>query len=233
MKSDVRATDSLAEKLEALILSGGLENGQKLPSERELMEEYGLSRTVVREAIKNLEGKKLVISRPRHRPTVNVPTHETVIEVLGNFVKNSISNSGSVRDIFDTRIFFEAGLVRFASLHAQKADIAKIRDALARNETSVDDAEAFYDSDDAFHAVFYAIPGNPFFPTIHRAFFQWLEWHWRQMPREPKRNRRNFLAHKAIVEAILHRDPDGAEKRLREHLEDSWLQMEKILQSHQ
>ena len=64
----LRAADAVVAQLEARILSGKLADKQPLPSERELMEEFDISRTVVREAIATLSNRGLVESRPRFRP---------------------------------------------------------------------------------------------------------------------------------------------------------------------
>lgn len=221
-----RAADSVVAALEERIFSGQLKDGQMLPAERELIEEFGVSRTVAREAVKILGGKGLIEARPRHRPVVRQPDFDTALGVLGGLVKHLIGQSGGVKHLFDARIFVEAGLVRKAAAEAGKNDIANLRAALERNRACIHDSEQFYETDMAFHAVLYTIPRNPIFPALHRAFCEWLEGHWRQMPRLSERNARNYGAHQAIFDAILNRDPDAAETALRLHLEDSWKQVE-------
>ena len=73
----------------------------------------------------------------------------------------------------------------------------------------------------AFHGVLYQIPRNPVFPAI-RALVAWLAKHWERMPRSPERNRINYLRHRDIYEAIVARDPDGAEAAMRAHLNVAW-----------
>ena len=225
--ASTRAADRVIASLERRIFSGQLATGEMLPSERELMEEFEISRTVAREAIKILGGKGLVEIRPRYRPVVKRPDYDTALGVLGGLVKHLIGQSGGVRQLFEVRIFIESGLVRLAAVDANKDDIRKLREALARNEASIEDSEKFYRTDMAFHSVLYTIPENPIFPAVHRAFCDWLEGHWIQMPRLPERNRRNYNSHAAIFEAITYRDPDLAEKALRAHLDDAWSQVER------
>lgn len=223
--SGTRAADAVVAALEERIYSGQLKDGQMLPAERELIEEFGVSRTVAREAVKILGGKGLIEARPRHRPVVRQPDFETALGVLGGLVNHLIGQSGGVKHLFDTRIFVEAGLVRSAALDASKDDIANLRTALEHNRDCIDDSAQFYETDMAFHAVLYTIPRNPIFPALHRSFCEWLEGRWRQMPRLSERNARNFAAHQAIFDAILNRDPDTAERALRTHLADSWTQV--------
>ena len=223
--SEGRAADVVVGRLEAMIVSGELPNGKPLPAERRLMAQFGVSRTVVREAIKALAGKGLVVARPRFRPVVSRPDYDTAFGVLEGIVRHLISQKGGVRHLFDSRILLESALVRMAAIEAGKTDISNLRDALSRNEAAISDSDAFYDTDIAFHGVLYSVPRNPVFPAVHKAYATWLSVHWTQMPRQPERNRRNFLAHREIFEAILSRDPDAAEEALRRHLVDAWSQV--------
>jgi DNA-binding FadR family transcriptional regulator len=127
-----------------------------------------------------------------------------------------------VRNLYESRLFIEQALVRQAALHARKQDIDDLRAALADNEAAIDDSDAFYQSDMAFHGVLYRIPRNPIFPAVHSAYTSWLAPHWSRMPRSPERNAMNFHSHAQIVERIVERDADGAENALRRHLDTAW-----------
>jgi DNA-binding FadR family transcriptional regulator len=137
-------------------------------------------------------------------------------------VGHLLSASGGVKNLYDTRVFLEAALVRNAALHARKEDIAALRRALEANEQAIPDSARFYATDVGFHAVLYDIPQNPVFPSVHKAFTLWLAPHWERMLRSPERNQVNFLSHRDICEAIVERDPDAAERALQNHLSAAW-----------
>ena len=221
----MRAADQVVSKLEARIFSGALAAGDPLPAERELIEEFHVSRTVAREAVTILASKGLIEAKPRFRPVVRRPDFETALGVLGGIVQHLVGQDGGVRHLFDTRTFIESALVRQAAISADKQDIVNLREALAKNGDAIDDSELFYKTDMAFHSVLYTIPRNPIFLALHKSYTAWLGNHWRQMPRLPDRNQRNFEAHQAIFNAILSRDPDVAEAALRKHLADAWDQV--------
>jgi len=223
--TDHRAADAVVEALEESIYTGELAVGDPLPSEREIIERFRISRTVAREAVNILTGKGLVESRPRYRPVVIQPNVDVAFNVMGPLVKHMLNRKGGIRELFDTRIFVEAALVRKAALQATRDDIANLRHALAMNEASIPDSHRFYDTDVAFHGVLYTIPRNAVFPTVHKSFSMWLGDQWRRMPRLPERNQLNYESHKAIFEAILDRDPDRAEQALNKHLDDAWAQV--------
>ena len=224
-RRDGRAADDLFRTFEKMINAGVLQDGQPLPPEREIVETYGVSRTVVREAVLALANKGLVEARPRFRPIVRKPTFDTAFETVGNVVGRLLNQPDGVRNLFDTRIMIEASLVRHAALEATKTDIAAMREALSQNGDAIEDNERFYRTDMAFHAVLYKVPLNPILPAIHKAYTSWLAPHWSQMPRQATRNQANHAAHKAIFDAILSRDPDAAEASLRSHLHHAWAQV--------
>ncbi|WP_305968994.1 MULTISPECIES: FadR/GntR family transcriptional regulator [unclassified Mameliella] len=220
-----RAADQVVRSIADQIRSGELADGQPLPPERDLMEAFGISRTVVREAVRTLSSRGLIEALPRHRPVVRKPGFDSAIDAVGSIVTHLLGEPGGVKNLFDTRIMVEASLVRQAAKEASKEDIAALTEALEANGASILDSEAFYRTDNAFHGVLYQIPQNPVLPAIHRAYTTWLAPQWSQMPRLPDRNRTNFDAHKAIYDAILMRDPDTAETHLRDHLATAWAQV--------
>ncbi|MBY6144721.1 FadR family transcriptional regulator [Mameliella alba] len=220
-----RAADHVVQSIAERIRTGALRDGQPLPPERDLMEQYGISRTVVREAVRTLSSRGLIEALPRHRPVVRKPGVDAAFDAVGSIVAHLLSEPGGVRNLFDTRIMIEAALVRHAAKEASREDIVELKAALEANGAAIEDSEEFYRTDNAFHAVLYEIPKNPVLPAIHRAYTTWLAPQWSRMPRLQDRNKANFDAHTAIFEAILMRDPDSAEARLRDHLSKAWAQV--------
>ncbi|MGB5557063.1 MAG: FadR/GntR family transcriptional regulator [Paracoccaceae bacterium] len=220
-----RAADHVVRTLKQRILDGTLVEGQALPAERELMQEFGISRTVVREAVRLLSAQGLVEAKLRFRPVVRRAGFEAALDAAGSVVTNLLKQSGGVRNLFDTRILVEAALVREAATSARSSDILALKVALAANAAAIDDSDQFYLTDMQFHEVLYRIPRNPVLPAIHHAYNTWLSPRWSQMPRLPDRNRANLAAHTAILDAIMMRDPDAAEAALRAHLTAAWDQV--------
>ncbi|MBE7213430.1 MAG: FCD domain-containing protein [Gluconacetobacter diazotrophicus] len=217
-----RAADGLVARLEARIASGELGQGERLPAERELMEEFGLSRTVVREAIATLSNRGLLLCQPRHRPVVRGFGFEAATAAIGGALAHLLASREGVRSLYELRVLIEAGLVRHAALHADRDDVAALRRALEENRLAVEDPVRFDQTDAAFHHLFYRLAGNPALPAIHQAFVTWLFPHWLAMPRTAARNDAAFSGHREILDAVVDRDPDGAEQALRSHLRMAW-----------
>ena len=208
--------------LEARIASGELENDKPLPAERDLMQEFGTSRTVVREAITALANRGLVLSRPRYRPVVKRPDYGTLLDATGTIVRYMLNEPGGVSNLYQTRMFIERALVRDAALRATKEHIAELKSALNANLETIENSDEFFRTDLEFHGVLYRISGNPIFPVVHEGFTAWLSPNWARMERSREHNEINYYAHKAIYDAILERDPGRAEEALISHLRGAW-----------
>jgi GntR family transcriptional regulator, sialic acid-inducible nan operon repressor len=217
-----RRSDVVAQELMRMIQTGGLEEGDRLPAERDLMQRYGVSRTAVREAIISLANRGLVVTRLGHRPVVRKLDYEIAIDKIGNLVGHLVVDRKGVWNLFDSRIFLEAALARWAAAHARRDDIDELRDALEANRQAIGDSPRFDETDAAFHAILYRIPGNPIYPAVHKAYVEWLIQHWRSMKRGADIDQMNHAGHRAIFDAIIARDPDNAEEALRRHLVAAW-----------
>lgn len=217
-----RAADFVIAELEQQIVSGRLQNNTPLPAERELMAQFGTSRTVVREAITALSNLGLVESKPRFRPIVKKPDYETALNAVGGIVRHLLGETGGVRNLYQSRVFIERGLVRDAATSATKDDIKALRTALAANKEAIGNSSAFYETDIAFHGVLYKISNNPIFPAIHEGYTSWLSPQWDKMRQAPERNLTNYQAHEEILDRILDRDPAAAEEALLRHLDAAW-----------
>ncbi len=217
-----RASDSIVANLEEQIVSGALAEGAPLPAERDLMERFGASRTVVREAITALSTRGLIENRPRFRPIVRKPDFTAAVGAMSGVMHHLLSGGTGVKSLYDSRIFIERALAREAAISARKKDIDALRTALRDNEAAIGNSEQFYATDVAFHRVMYTIPRNPVFPAVHQAYSTWLTPYWEKMLRSRERDLINYQSHKAIFEAILDRDPDAADEALRNHLNAAW-----------
>jgi GntR family transcriptional regulator, sialic acid-inducible nan operon repressor len=221
-----RAADAIIARLEQQIVSGALADAKPLPPERDLMEQFGTSRTVIREAIATLASRGLIESRPRFRPVVRKPDYGTALYAVGGVVRHLLGELKGVKNLYASRLFIERGLVRDAATSASKDDIAELRAALAANREAIPDSQAFYRTDTAFHAVLYRIPRNPIFPAIHLGYTAWLAPQWDKMERSRARNEISYHGHQAMLDGILSRDPAAAEEALVSHLDAAWRHVE-------
>lgn len=209
--------EEVADQLERMIRDGEYAPRDQLPSERELMRQFGVGRPAIREALFHLRKMGLVEIRSGERARVTQPTPKVVIDALAGTARHMIAAPGGVHDFQDARIFFEVGLARHAARQASDEDIASFRQALEANRQSIGDMKRFERTDVAFHYVLAVIPRNPIFTAIHAALAEWLL-EQRRTTLAPGEDLKAYQAHRSIYDAVLARDPDRAERAMRDHL---------------
>jgi GntR family transcriptional repressor for pyruvate dehydrogenase complex len=214
-----RLYEEIATRLEAMIHEGRYLPGDQLPSERDLMKQFGVGRPAVREALFALQKMGLVAINSGERARVTQPTPKVVFESLAGAARHLLSAPDGVRHFQEARAFFETGLARYAAVHATDADIADLKRALEANRQALDNLYAFERTDVTFHYVLALIPRNPIFTAIHEAIAAWLTEQRTITLRTPGQKFVAFRAHEKVYEAITARDPDRAERAMRGHLE--------------
>ena len=115
--------EDVAEQIERQILLGGLEEGDRLPSERNLMEAFNVGRPAVREALLLLQRSGFVEVSNTGRPIVARPTTTKVVEQLSGSARFLLSTKDGERAFQDARRLFEAAIARNAAEIATPQDI--------------------------------------------------------------------------------------------------------------
>ena len=129
--------EDVAEQIEDQILSGGLEKGANLPSERSLMEAFNVGRPAVREALLLLQRGGFIEVSSNGRPIVTRPTATNVLEQLSGSARFLLSSKDGERSFQDARRLFEAAIARNAAEIASPQDIERIGAALRANREAI------------------------------------------------------------------------------------------------
>ncbi|MDO5643195.1 MAG: FadR/GntR family transcriptional regulator [Paracoccus sp. (in: a-proteobacteria)] len=164
-----RVHNDLQASIARLIATGEFPAGRNLPPEAELTQRFGVSRTALREAIKGLEAKFMLRSKPRVG-TVVLPQEEWSLldqQVLG-WVADHLDISGFVDDVLEARQAIEPAAAVLACRRATLSDLAGIERALLAMAGAGNDPIAFTDADLAFHeALLHASHNRVFTQFIH------------------------------------------------------------------
>ncbi|SEL87515.1 transcriptional regulator NanR [Halomonas daqiaonensis] len=227
-------SEQVAEQLEAEILEGRLGENDQLPSERELMEQFGVGRPAVREALFYLQRLGLIAINSGTRARVIRPTAEAVMARLSGVTRQLLSKPEGQQYFQEARAMFEISLARYAARHATEADLLRLRQALQENRDAIGDEARFKRSDNDFHGVLASIGCNPIFDAIHVALSEWLDDRRAQVLQQQDEDKAALVAHIELVEAIESRDPDASEAAMRRHLDrhyGTYMQLKKRLSS--
>ncbi|MFO1057145.1 MAG: transcriptional regulator NanR [Dongiaceae bacterium] len=211
--------EEVALRIEEMIREGRYAPGDQLPAERELMEELGVGRSAVREAMLALQRMGLVTVSSGERSRVTAPTAKALVGELSGAARLLLAQEGGVQRFQEARALFEVGLARIAAQRATEADLARLRAALEANRESIGDHARFMRTDVAFHYAIAEIPGNPIFTSLYNAVVEWLTEQRGISGQARGAGEAAYAAHARIYEAIAAHDPAAAEQAMQQHLD--------------
>ncbi|MCB9969025.1 MAG: transcriptional regulator NanR [Geminicoccaceae bacterium] len=207
------------ERLLERLRAGEFQPGDQLPSERELMQFYGVGRPAVREALQALERDGIVTITHGERARVALPSAERVIEQIAASTRHLLQvEPGNLDHLKDARLFLETGLASRAAERATPEAVARLEERFAAHEAARQQADAFLPRDMEFHREIAAMVGNPIFPALIEAMFDWLGSYYVQLVRLPGAEDLTIAEHRRILDAIAAGDGDAAAAAMHDHL---------------
>jgi GntR family transcriptional regulator, sialic acid-inducible nan operon repressor len=210
--------EDVALRIEEMIREGRYAPGDQLPAEREIMEELGVGRSAVREAMLALQRMGLVTVSSGERARVTAPTAKVLVSELAGAARLLLAQEGGVRRFQEARALFEIGLARAAAQRASEADLARLRAALEANRAAIGDHAQFMRTDVAFHYEIAQIPRNAIFTSLYNAVVEWLTEQRETSGRASGAGEAAYAAHERIYRAIAAHDPGAAEVAMERHL---------------
>jgi len=218
------------DRLISMLQEEGFGVGDQLPSERELMERYGVGRPAVREALQNMAQLGLISIAHGERARVTQPSFSNLFESIALTTSGILrSSTQSLQDLKEARLLFEVQMVRLASSRATPGDISRLKQRLEDHHASLCDLSQFFHYDMLFHREIAAITGNSIFPALSEALMGWLGEFYTQLVRLPGAEQLTLAEHALILDAIAAGDPDAAERAMRDHI----LRANKLYAQHQ
>lgn len=198
------------------ILAGDIKPGQPLPQEWTLCDQLGVSRTVVREAIKSLAAKGLVESRAK-RGTVVRPAD------VWNYLDPDVLDWQSIADVdgqhlahlTEFRQALEPLAAGMAAERATDTDLQLITKACDDMAQCADNVQDFLAADIRFHVQILLATGNPLFAPVANVISVSLESSLPLTNRQPQENRASVRVHRSVLNAIKGRKPRAAKTAMR------------------
>lgn len=224
-------TQQVVDHLSKLIDSGTLAPGEKLPTESEIVQDQGVSRTVVREAISKLQAAGVVATR-----------HGIGTFVLDNTNKSDFGiKAGSVTTIRDVlamlelRISIETEAAALAAIRHTEDHLKEMRRALDSFRDHLDAAKPTVGPDFQFHLAIARATGNDYFWNILNHLGSSVIPRSRFPINESQPQAREYLVrisneHEDTYDAVGRRDPEAARAALRNHLGNSRERMRRLYQ---
>lgn len=217
-----KLSDEIFDRLKALITSGELGPGDAMPSERELMERFGVGRPAIREALQALANNRLVTISHGERARVREVNARSIFEQVDLTAKMLLSTSPtSLEHLKQARRLFERAMVREAAARATEDDVARLAAVLDEQTRGAADPQTFISADMRFHREIAAISRNPLFEAVSEAMLGWLrKYHTEVLLWRGKENL-TLVEHGQIIRHIAANEADDAEEMMARHLDRS------------
>ena len=209
----------LAQRLISEITDRDLEPGSPLASERSMLDQYGVARGSLREALRFLEiqgviqiktgpGGGPIVSRPEPRHLANVLAMQLQLEHT------------SFREVLEVRAVLEPILAQRAAQNATEEGLKNLEESISRMRESIGSGSAFLGENSVFHTHLAEMAGNQVFALINSAML-WISDRTRLAVEFPSGYRERVCAeHERIYRALSDRDPDRAAAAMSLHVAD-------------
>ena len=209
----------VAGAIGARILSRALREGERLPSETELARQFGVNRSTVREALRELESRGLVQRRAGSKlMSVSRPHHEVVAEGVSHAL---LLHDVTVRDVWEALSILEPPLAQVAARTRTTHDLQSISAAAAAFGADRDDREQAVQRVAEFFRALGQATHNPVLGLAQEPLLQLLEPSLRVMiDKIPQAPARIATAQRRLLEALEARDGEAAHAWMTRHIRD-------------
>ena len=210
-----RISKEVTEQLKHAILLGQFQTGDKLPPERELAEQFQVSRVAVRESLRVLENAGFLTTRPGIAGGTFVT--DLTFEHLSNaFIDLFLAEKISIPELVHVRILVEPELARLAALHVDDESAKLLREALEAEESPITSLVEDLNRKTLVHYILAEVCGNRFLEALERSLMALTRRVIQAV--EPERWWMHPAGmHRPIVDAVLARNPDAAAEAMRKH----------------
>ncbi len=208
--------EEVARQIERLILKK-LQPGDKLPSERELAETLGVSRSSIRDAIRSLELMGLVEPRQGAGTVVLEISASSLVNPLANAIKHK---GELISELLDFRKMLEPPLAARAATHASEEEVAEMEEILERQQHKLQRGESAIAEDSEFHySIALASRNSVVFKVLDTLMDLLRDTRERSLQIEG-RPQKSLAGHRRILAAIKRHDAEAAKAAMRRHIED-------------
>lgn len=224
-----RLSESVVDQLNAQIRSGELKSGEKLPTERALTECMGVSRTVIREAIRSMVDRNILELRNGHSYVRQLSFDEIITNICDNIVPGQIS----LLEIMEVRTVLELYIVKKAAQNITEEQICEIQNSINKMKLLMEQGEGGSLEEHAFHRGLTEATGNSALKSIYilcedllssTQLNTWKGARSRGVPNTAVED------HQAILDAIRMRDAVQAEKLMQAYMDYAYENLKRLCQ---
>ena len=215
----LKLSDQVFRRLRQLVASGELSAGDVVPSERALMERFGVGRPAVREALQAMQNKGLITITHGGRSRVNALTAGIAFNQLDDIVKMFLSGEpANIEHLKQVRFILEIGTVQLAAQKCTVGDADELAALIEEQRGHLGDAVPFMKSDIAFHTRIATIAANPLIHSITEIMLTWLFEYHSSLLLWSGREETTLTEHTEILTFLRSNKDSGAIQAMQNHL---------------
>ncbi len=215
--------EQVVHALREEILSGRYDATGELPPQGELCQRYGVSRSVIREAMRQLESQRLLTIGRGRRPQLAPLNSQAVAESLQILLRRS---GATLFHLMQVRQVLEVEIARLAACNMDEETLLRLHVAVKQQEQA-QDVEGQIQADLAFHRILAEATGNPLFVFLMDALAE-LMYESRKTTIGRGLNARAVRGHRAILKALATGQPEAVVQAMQAHLDDAAEDLEKL-----
>jgi GntR family transcriptional repressor for pyruvate dehydrogenase complex len=211
-----RVAEEVADRIRTLILDGTFPQGQPLPSERLLTEQFGVSRGSIRDAFRMLEMIGLLETR-HGRGTF---PHELTVDRLVQPLASVMAYQQDLQEeLMDVRRMFEPAVARAAATRLTEEDLTDLQRILDAQRRKLKAGQSAIVEDTAFHAALARSTRNRVIVSLMSTLNDLLVESRTSSLKQEGRPVKSIEGHEAVVAALRRRDAEGAARAMYEHID--------------
>lgn len=211
----MRVSEEVAGQLKESIMVGHFKAGDRLPSERDLAEDFQVSRVAIREALRSLENSGFIITRQGATGGAYV-TDLTFKHLSNAFVDLFLSEKISIPELYRVRLLIEPEVARLAAGHINSHYTRRLKAILEAEEQPIQSLEEDFERKTAFHFILAEMCGNRFFEALIGSLME-LTRRVIQVGDPDFHFIHPAGMHRPIVEAVLAGNPSKAALAMKKH----------------
>ncbi len=202
-----RLYEEIVQQIQELIRQGTLKPGNRLPSERALAEQFRVSRSSLREAIRALELQSIVVCRPGAGTFVST---SAISSLESSIISRITEGPSTLRDILELRCLLEPQIAALGAERATVDNVRRMAESLQQEERQIAQGETGIVGDTAFHLAIAQATQNSVLEQMFTIIADILHEPRIQSPKSIGHPERSLESHRQILQMILQRDIEGA-----------------------
>jgi GntR family transcriptional regulator, transcriptional repressor for pyruvate dehydrogenase complex len=212
-----RASSAIADQIRNAIVTGRVKAGDRLSPERELAEQFGVSRVTVRDALRSLEAMGLIEVKvgARGGAFVTAPTGSKVAQTMSDMM---LMSATTPEDVVEARLIVELGTVTLACARASDEDLRSLRELCERGAEALADGSYTREISWDFHSRLSLAAHNGAVGGLAQSFRSSLSMHPLRVREGSQAHELTVAEHLRIVDALERRDGSAARNEMATHL---------------